>query len=323
MSFVVTIDPCPTKFVGDMVDMILTTDEASLDFQLKRGNEVVLEENYVQSQGSVRISGLDKVIGSLLKGELKNDGSQYGYSDTFTFKIGETTALTKTMCQSHRANVEDWNGAKHILSPGTMDICYPGKAHPLTFIPQSNKLFTAKLYSASGALLETVTEADPGVVYTRNCQPDALFPVNYADGVRIVYTSGSETFQSFIDKRSYPDGLLFRYLNMYDVPESLLAKKAMSVKPNFTDEVALINGQQQRFAVEPDDEYTANSGAIIGQAQYTQWRELITSRQVEVLWGSHWVPVTITRSNFERVYRSSTVDGVTFSFKMANKKIVI
>ena len=323
MSYVVTIDPCPTKFVGDMVDMILTTDEASLDFQLKRGNETVLEENYVQSQGSVRIGGLDKVIGSLLKGELKDYGSQYHYSDTFVFMIGNSTILSKTMYLSHRANVEDWSGAKHILSPGTMDICYPGKAHPLTFIPQNNKLFTAKLYSESGALLETINETDPGVTYTRNCQPDALFPVNYANGVRIVYTSGSETFTSFITTKKYPDSLLFRYLNMYDVPETLLAKKAMKVKPNFTDEVALINGQQQRFAVQPDDEYTISSGAIIGQAQYTQWRELITSRQVEVLWGSHWVPVTITRSNFERVYRQASVDNVTFSFKMANKKIVI
>lgn len=323
MSFVVTIDPCPTKFTGDMVDMILTTDEASLDFQLKRGNETVLEENYMQSQGSVRIGGLDKVIGSLLKGELKDYGSQYHYSDTFVFMIGNSTVLSKTMYLSHRANVEDWNGAKHILSPGTMDICYLGKAHPLTFIPQRNKLFTAKLYSASGALLETITESDPGVTYTKNCQPDALFPVNYANGVRIVYTSGSETFTSFITTKKYPDSLLFRYLNMYDVPETLLAKKAMKVKPNFTDEVALINGQQQRFAVQPDDEYTISSGAIIGQAQYIQWHDLTSSRQVEVLWGNRWIPVTITRANYERTYSPPIVDSVTFSFKMANKKIVI
>jgi len=110
---------------------------------------------------------------------------------------------------------------------------------------------------------------------------------------------------------------------MYDVPETLLAKKAMKVKPNFTDEVALINGQQQRFAVQPDDEYTISSGAIIGQAQYIQWHDLTSSRQVEVLWGNRWIPVTITRANYERTYSPPIVDSVTFSFKMANKKIVI
>ena len=79
----------------------------------------------------------------------------------------------------------------------------------------------------------------------------------------------------------------------------------------------------RRFAVQPDDEYTISSGAIIGQAQYIQWHDLTSSRQVEVLWGNRWIPVTITRANYERTYSPPIVDSVTFSFKMANKKIVI
>ena len=67
-----TQHPCPTKFVGDMQDMILTSAD-SVEFQLKQAETLVLKETYNPANGSIRIGGLDKVIDTCLYGELKDE----------------------------------------------------------------------------------------------------------------------------------------------------------------------------------------------------------------------------------------------------------
>lgn len=320
MSHVITVDPCPTKFVGDMVDMIISTDDDDIDFALEYDGENIIEENYVPAQGTVRISGLDKVIDGILHGLMLPEGGQDYMSGTFSFYINEQVALSKTLYVSHQRNMEDTTGQKHILSHGSMDVCYPGMLHPITFIEYNNSLFTARLYNAEGDLIDSLTLGGFGVPYTQNCEPSSLFPMTYADAARIVYSVGSDTFQSFVDPSSYPDGVLFRFLNMYDAPETLLAKKVMNVKPAFTDDIGVINGQQQRFSIEMNDEFTADSGALMMPSQYLQWHDLMMSRQVEMLYNGEWLPIIINKHNYQQAFRKSSLDNVTFTFKLARER---
>lgn len=316
MSLVITIDPCPTKFVGDMVDMIVSTDEEGIEFKLKQGDDVILEESYVPSAGTVRIGGLGKVIDGILYGQMLQEGGQDYMKGTFKMLFGSTVVLTKTLYISHRRNMEDVAGSKKVLTHGGMDVCYPGKSHPLTFIGTG----TARLYNDVGSVIDSVSVGNADVVYTQECQPEQLFPLTYDDGVKIVYTVGSDTLTSHIDPSSYPDGLLFRFLNIYDAPETLLAKKALSVKPAFTDEIGVINGEQQRFGIDGNDEFTAESGALAMREQYLQWHDLLMSRKVEVYFNNQWLPVIITKANYSEIFRKATLDGVSFNFKLANNQ---
>lgn len=314
MSFVITIDPCPTKFVGDMVDMIVSTDEENLDFKLKQGDDVILEENYVPADGTIRIGGLGRVIDGILYGQLIQEGAQDYAKGTFQFIIGETVALTKTLYASHQRNLDDATGAKKVLSHGKNDVCYPDIEHPITFIGAG----TARLKAVNGTTIASASVGWADIVYTSECQPAQLFPDDYQDGARIEYTVGSDTFTSHIDHTRYPDSWLFRFLNMYDVPETLLAKKAIEVKPNETHETGVINGVQRRFDITADDEYTVESGALPAQWQYDTWRDLLMSRLVEVKRGDVWLPVIITKLNYKRTWRAGDLENVQFSFKMAD-----
>lgn len=320
MSYVITTDPCPTKFVGDMVDMIVSTDSQKVDFALAFEGANVIEEQYVAANGTVRIGGLRKVIDGILYGQMIVSGGQDYMGGDFTFIIDEETAFTKRLYISKAVNMEDPTGQKRILSHGTRDVCYPGMSHPMTFISYGNTRFKATLYDASGNVLETVQPTAINVPWTEECRPDTLF-TTASGGAKVVYQIGTETFTSYIDHSSYPDGLLFRYLNIYDAPETLLAKKALGVKPGYTGETGIVNGIEQRFAIEGDDEYEADSGALAMREQYMQWRDLLVSRKVEVLWNGQWLPVIVSKANYQQTFRKATFDHVTFSFKLADKNV--
>lgn len=299
-----------------MVDMLLSSQD-SVEFQLKQGQTLILKETYNPSGGSIRVSGLDRVIDTCLYGELKNSGGQDHLSGSFDFLVDDTSVLTASLYASHLLNIFDPSGAKRILSHGLCDVCHPGKAHPLTFIGSG----TAKLYNTAGTQIgSSVSVGSSGSVYTSNCDPAALFPNNYADGAKIVYTCGTDTFTSYIDHHSYPDGTLFRFLNMYDAPETLLAKSAMTVKPQSTDDIGTTYGEDRKYNIEQGDEYTVESGSLHTRDAYAQWRDLVMSRRVEVLWNGLWFPVIITKPNYTQTLRKGSFGIVGFTFRMARQR---
>lgn len=310
-----TQNPCPTKFVGDMQDLILTSAD-SVEFQLKQGNTLILKETYSPANGSIRIVGLEKVIDACLYGELKESGVQGHLSSSFDFLVDGTTILTKTLYASHQHNSLDSEGARQILTHGNVDVCHPGIPHPLTFLSSG----IAKLYSASGQELGSVSVGSNGGIYTQDCDPEQLFPVNFHQGHHITYTCGSDSVVSHIDHGSYPDGTPFLFLNMYDAPEVLLVKKSLEVKPQSTDDIGTSYGEDRKFHVEQNDEYTAESGIIASRSHYSQWRDLVMSRKVSVLWDGIWLPVIITKPNYNHTLRSSALFSVAFTFRMARQR---
>lgn len=309
-----TQNPCPTKFVGDMQDMILSSAD-SVEFQLKQGGTLVLKETYNPANGSIRIGGLDKVVDTCLYGDLKEEGGQDHLSASFGFFVDGTSLLTQTLYASHQRNTFDTIGAKMILTHGTVDVCRPGVPHPLTFLATA----TARLYNKSG---EQINSRPLGSVtaYTEDCDPEQLFPSNYDEGAYIEYSCGNDTLKSYIDFREYPDATSFLFLNMYDAPEVLSTKKALSVKPQSTDDIGTSYGEDRKYHIEQTDEYNADSGALMTRGEYAQWRDLVMSRKVQVLWDGRWLPIIVTKTNYSHTMRKGSFGGIGFSFRMARQR---
>lgn len=310
----ITQNPCPTKFVGDMQDLILSSAD-TVEFQLKQGGTLVLKETYNPANGSIRIGGLDKVIDTCLYGELKETGGQDHLNATFDFLVDGTSVLTKPLFASHQRNTFDAAGAKMILTHGMVDVARPGVPHPLTFLGYA----TAKLYNKAG---EEINSKSVGLAtpYTENCDPEQLFPTNYYQGAYILFTSGGDTLKTFIDQRDYPDATSFLFLNMYDAPEVLSTKVALQVKPQSTDDIGTSYGEDRKYHIEQNDEYTADSGALYTRAEYAQWRDLVMSRKVQVLWDGRWLPIIVTKTNYSHTMRKGSFGGVGFSFRMARQR---
>ena len=309
-----TQSPCPTKFVADMRDMILSSGD-SVEFQLKQGTTLILKETYNPSSGSIRIGGLDNVIDTCLYGELKEYGGQDHLSASFNFLVDDVSVLTHTLYAAHWRNSFDPNGSKTILSHADGDVCYPNVPHPLTFLSNAS----ARLLDASGNQINSCS-LGASTPYTENCQPEELFPSNYNQGSKIVFTCGQDSFISRIDFNSYPDGTVFMFLNMYDAPEALLAKSALQVKPQSTDDIGTTYGEDRRYHIEQNDEYTVDSGSLNTRGEYSQWRDLCMSRKVYVLWEGQWLPIIITKTNYTHTLRRGTFGHVGFSFRMARQR---
>lgn len=313
---------CPTKFVGDMGDMILSSAD-SVEFQLLKGGTLILKENYSPANGQIRIGGLSAVIDTVLYGELKNSGAQANLSADFTFKVGDATLLTKKLYASHQINTLDRNGAKNILSHARQDVCYPGFTHPLSIIYTA----TAKLCAADGSTIATNTLYKGANVRTINCDPAVLFPQNYSNGAYIRYETGAadggDVFTSYIDHRRYADASLIRFLNMYDAPESLLVKQPIEVKPQSKDDVGVSYGTRNRYSIEPTDEYTASSGLLASLSEYHVWRDFSMSRKAEILHEGEWLPILVTKSNFTRLTGGDNLGEAKISFQMATSRLAI
>ena len=77
-------------------------------------------------------------------------------------------------------------------------------------------------------------------------------------------------------------------------------------------------GIERKFVVNPSDEYTVNSGAILLQADYKLWHDFVGAQQVQILVDGTWYDIVITANNFERDFRKNVLKTVEFSFRFAD-----
>lgn len=311
-----------TKFAGDVGDMLISSADTIL-FELLKGSTLILKESYSPANGTIRIGGLSAVLDTCLYGELLV-GIQSNMVSAFSMKIDGAVMASAMLYASHQTNTLDRNGRKKVLSHCDHDVCYPGHQHLLTLIGTG----TARLYSASGQQLGSVSVGNGEVPVTIDGDPAALFASQYANGAYIEYTLDNEdghpeTFRSHIDARRYADATLIRFLNMYDAPETLLVKSPLEVKPNFSDSVGTSYGTRNRYSINPTDEYTAVSGRLASMAEYLLWRDFSMSRKAEVLHEGEWYPIVVTKPNFTRLSGGDNLGEAKVSFQMAKASLMI
>lgn len=299
----------PSKFAADCQDILITGLQESKTFTLLKDNVPILNETYnYDADGSIRITGLAKLLSQSLYGELK-EGAQTHATAIFDFQIDGVTVFHKSICAMRLQNPRDPNGEKEILTAAPDGVCYPGHPLLLTVIGQK----TIRLSRREGTIA-TATIGTEGVVTTVDCDPSQIFPNQYR---RATYMDiGSE-----IERRIIPqpcDGMVtVRFLNRYDMPECVTARY-MTEKPSAQDDVSMMYGRKIRFGVQSATEYSIFSDRLTFKDQYDTWQDMLTSRKAQLLWHGQWIDIIITKSNYTRQRRDFYGSQIEISFQTAN-----
>lgn len=279
-----------TKFVADTGILEISSSETK-ELTLNVNNTVVLRETYSPANGKITVRGLRNVLEAAIYGEL-GTGAQSHASAIVELKEGNTVIAAPGnaghyLFASRLRNPRDPNGQNTIMAAGDLvAVCGP------------SGLITPALYSMISNNLVSVT------------QHSGTAETTIGDGIRL-----------WIDRTACPEkAVAVRFLNRYDVPQTMMTVEPLQVKPGFLDKTSMMYGSQVRYSVEQNDEYILKSGQIHSEAEYASWSDLITSRKAEVFMFGHWVPILITKANYTQVKRSMGMNRVEISFKMADPR---
>lgn len=309
----------PTKFAADVADVVIHGASESRTVELTKDGQTILSETYnYDTYGVIRIAGLAKVISLSLYGEL-TEGKQLHAMGDFVLNILNEEPLQASLLAMRLKNTADPEGLKSLLAVAPEAVCYPGRPHILTSVGQH----IVKLLSAKGTEIAQATvgpEASEGsVVWTGDYDPRKLFPQKYQKGSWLDIR-GEQRVR--ILPQPCPDCVTVRFLNRYDMPESLTAAY-MTEKPSVKDDTAQMFGLKTRFSVASATEYTLHSGRLYSESQYDTWQDLLTSRKAQLLWQSQWIDIVITKGNYTRQRRQMYRTKVEISFQTANPLMTI
>ena len=307
----------PTKFAADVKDVLITGASESRSVQLMKGGQLILSETYhYDNDGNIRIGGLAEVISLSLYGELKMDDQPHA-KDTFTLNIYNEEPIQHTLYSMRLQNPHDPDGTKNLMAVAEETVCYPGRPHLITAYGQQ----IIKLLSWNGTELDSITLNQRGLtsVYTYDLDPKKIFPGTYHNGAWLKI--GSEQRARILPQAS-DEFVTVRFLNRYDMPESLTAAY-MTEKPSVTDDTAQMFGNKTRFSVKSATEYTLHSGRLYSDWQYDTWQDLLTSRKAQLLWHGQWIDIVITKGNYTRKRRDMYRTQAEVSFQTANPLMTI
>ena len=308
-------DPLPrSRFAADCQDILISDTQESRRFTLLKGGTPILDETYnYDADGNIRIAGLAQVLSQSLYGELK-EGHQSYARNTFDFQIDGETQFRKTVYAMRLQNPKDPDGQKNVLAMGTNGICYPGQPLLVTVIGEA----VVSLSRRSGTVA-VCTIGEEGVVTTVDCAPKKLFPDKYGRGT---YIDIEDEIERIILPQPCDELVTVRFLNRYDMPESLTALY-MTEKPSAGDDTSMMYGRRVRFSVKSTTEYTIVSGRLRTERQYDTWQDLLTSRKAQLLWRGEWVDIIITKSNYTRQRRKMYYQNIELSFQTANPQLAL
>lgn len=301
-----------SKFAADGKDIEISGLSESIVFTVSAAGTNILRETYnYDNEGKVRIRGIASIVSQCLYGTL-GTGLQPDAMKTMAFYAGGTLIQQKNIYASRLRNPYDPNGARQVMAMARNTVCHPDYYFYLTFTAP----VAVALKSASGEQITSTSVGSAGGVYTQNCDPKALFPGHYTQGA---YMDFSDNLRAYIVP-ACKDSVVVRFLNRYDVMESLVAAY-MEDKPSAQDDVSVMYGQRTRFDVKSTAEYTLKSGALRHADQFDTWHDLLTSRKAQILvpgTSSSWEDIVITKSNYTRQRRQFHGTQAEVSFQTAN-----
>jgi hypothetical protein len=277
----------PTKFVADVGTLELSASDTQ-QVTLTVGGVTVLSETYSPANGTIIIRGLRSVLEAAIYGNL--DGAQSHASAAVQLKVGTTTYIPPggNLFASRLRNPRDPSGNNTILAAGD-----------LVAVASASGFITPAKYcriNNTDIRVETVSSGTD--------------KVSLGNGITL-----------WIERTACPEkAVAVRFLNRYDVPQTMMTPEPLQVKPGFQDQTSLMYGNRVRYAVEQNDEYTLHSGKIHSESEYASWSDLVTSRKAEVLMNGQWLPILITKANYTQVRRSIGMNRVEISFKMADPR---
>lgn len=277
----------PTKFVADVGIMEISSND-TVDAKLKVNGTVVLSEKYSPANGKITIRGLRNVLEAAIYGELGTTQDHAAAIVQLTVGSQSFTPPGGYLFASRLKNPRDPNGSNSIMAAGDL-VAVSGPAGFITPV-------TYTYISGTIVLVRTLSSGTNGQTL--------------ANGLKL-----------WIDYTACPEkAVAVRFLNRYDVPQTMMTVEPLQIKPGFQDKTSIMYGNHVRYSVEQNDEYILKSGQIHSEAEYASWSDLVTSRKAEVLMNGQWLPILITKVNYTQVKRSMGMNRVEISFKMADPR---
>lgn len=311
-------DPYPqSKFAIDGKDITITGLQNSIVFSLQVAGETIVSETYnYDNEGKVVIRGIADIVSKALYGTLET-GLQDKARATVNFLVDGVVQFTKTLYASRFMNILDPNGAKKVLAVARHTVCHYGSPFYLSAIHDT----TIVLHhdgGVTGAHIGT-NGTEQGAVYTKDCDPSTFGNVQSIGGYMVV---GDNEMIVDILPPVCDGSVPIRFLNRYDVMESVMAK-IMTEKPSVNDEVSSMYGQRTRFTVKSATEYSVQSGKLLYKDQYDTWQDLLTSRKAQIYVNNQWIDIIITKGNYTRHRRDFYGSQVEVSFQTANPYLTL
>ena len=313
--------PRTHEFCATMQDYIIDTD-TSLTSAIQYGGKKILDEEYLpDADNRVRIRRLGQFCELALWG-VWCDGEVHWQTEaagTFSFYINDSKDMDCEVIYSLFQTRKDAS-APGVLSEVTRKVTRPGVPefvsgypHAGGFIltgtlPDGTEKSVNEQFSDYQNQLCTI-EAD----YERAC---SLLDVDALASYKVNLNGG--TMEFLVDTTHYADLWVFRFKNVYDMPETLCCTGGLTVSGSSEDDTSLMYGVERKFELTNTDEYTANSGVLFLRSDYKLWHNLLNAREVEILSGTDWLPVIITKQKLERDFRRSVLTTVEFSFRIAD-----
>lgn len=325
--------PGEREFTSSMAEIVIDTD-VSINFCVKKNGKVVMDETFVpDAKNQVRVRKIGKFLGMGLWGEfMKDDRAVFPQNNSwgnYQFLVdgkeieGTTMAFIGRMNTKKEAQnfsifsevdkkVTHWGCREYVTGMQRWDLNGETKAGVAVWIVDDNGKVSFKEIPGN-------TMSD--IPMTFNVSPNrikSLFGGTEFSEYGVDFNN--ETMRFFIDRKKRVKVTSFRFLNVFDMPETIHCTGAVNMSASNKSESGKMYGVTRKFAMSVTDEYTVNSGDIWMQSDYKLWRNFMNAQQAEVLVGDAWLPIEITKQKFERSLDRKKLKWVEFSFKMANEE---
>lgn len=304
-------NPFVTKFAAQVGDIVVTNCDTSKTLQLLKGSQLILKETYnYDTDRQIRIGGLADVIMQAVYGDLKV-GVQTAAKAAFTVKLTDEEDITATIYAMRLQNPRDPRGLKAVLAAAPRGVCHPGTQQLVTVI--------GTVVVGLVGTNHTTTIGTAGEVETVDCDPAVLFANHYEQGMAL--NIGNELLLDIVAPVC-EDQVEVRFLNRYDMPQSLVAQY-MEEKPQAQDDTAMMRGQRTRFDVKSTTEYTLHSGPLHDSSETDSWQDLLMARKAQVRVHGQWHDIVVTKSNITRQRLRFHGPKIDITFQTANPLMLL
>ena len=229
-------------FAADLNDILLTGQSATITFEIQKGGTVILRERYSPDNDQcIRIGGLAKIANTCLYGSL-GSSSQASCHATFSFSHGMSSEDIYACLR--RVN----RTPSAVLSLADESTMVAGHPHLLTLLQSCNYTVMSGSTQLSNGSFSASGPTTVDVQSKYNAQATHMV------------IGGEHTV--WFDHGSYADALCVRFLNVFDVPQTVVFRLGATLKPSFTADDGVAYGFTRRYAVEAKDDITLKSGAL-------------------------------------------------------------
>lgn len=311
--------PDAMSFCRTMKDFIIDTED-TLSIVLKMNNTTVIEEEYSPDTNyQVRLWGLGDFISKLLYGSWTM-GHIPGA--LFTIAIGSTYTYSFYVVQQHSATKKSADASQWLMASKNQ-ILAAGEPLPVNALLGTGDGITIIYKDTEGEehTAELISASTEQSIVSVTLDEDTVSELtgenNFESMDSFTLKAGNDILTVYRYFGTFDESSTFRFMNTYDCPEYLYMHGLLSGKPGSSDTIERMEGVDRKFTIDAIDEWTVNSGPIFQQSDYRKFRDFGMTQQAAILMDGDWLPILITKIDYERKMRNGVLDAVKFAFKMA------